>query len=458
MAKKHPAQTTNSNPKDRLSFGAKISYGASDFGNSMAHTVAAFFLLIFLTDVVRLSPVWAGTLVLITKLWEALVAPMIGYMTSRTWSRWGRYRPFLLWFSLPFGLFFGLIWSVPQPSDPWLRFLLMAGLLLCYITSFELIQIPYASLAPELVRDYDERTRLNGYRMFFSLFGSMAAMVLPARFFSQAPDLHQGYRMMGLCFGILIALLPLISFLGTQEGRTKPEPREAFFKSFGITFKNRPFLLSLAAYLAAWAAIDVITALLLYFLKYHFGIREENCNLVFGIVFAAAILFLPFWVSLSNRFGKRAAFLGGMGFLAASQIALALAPANHSYLIYWLAPLGGIGIASIQVIPLSMIPDAVEFDELNTGRRREGIYFGVLTFMYQLVSAMALYGVSLVLQFSGYRPEVAQSPVMLRNLRLMVGGLPVFFFIIVALALCKYPINRSSHHKVARELDLRGKG
>jgi sugar (glycoside-pentoside-hexuronide) transporter len=458
MSKKHPAQSTNPDPKDRLSFGAKLCYSGSDLGNSAAHTVIAFFLLIFLTDVIRLSPVWAGTLILITKVWEALVAPLIGNMTDRTRSRWGRYRPFLLWFSVPFGLLFGLIWSTPQPSDPKLQFLLMAGLLLCYITSFELIQIPYASLAPELTRDYDERTRLNGFRMFFSLIGSMVAMVVPAFFFAHAPDLRQGYRIMGLCFGLAIGLLPLISFLGTKEGTVESESQGAFFKNIGLTFKNQPFLLSLIAYLAAWSAIDVITALLLYYLKYHFGIREENCNLIFGIVFGAAILFLPLWVSLSNRFGKRAAFLGGMGFLAASQIALALIPANNGNLIYWLAPFGGIGIASIQVIPLSMIPDAVEFDELNTGARREGIYFGVMTFMYQLVSALSLYGISLVLQFSGYQPEVAQSAVLIRNLRLMVGGLPLVFFIVVVLALWKYPINRESHQRVTRELNQRGKG
>ena len=167
MAEKPTAQATISDSGERLSFLTKISYGGSDFGNSMAHTVIAFFLLIFLTDVVKLSPVWAGTLILITRIWEALIAPFIGHLTDRTQTRWGRRRPFLLWFSVPFGFFFALIWSVPQLSDPKLQILLITGLLVCYITSFELIQIPYASLAPEMTRNYDERTRVNGYGCSF---------------------------------------------------------------------------------------------------------------------------------------------------------------------------------------------------------------------------------------------------------------------------------------------------
>lgn len=462
MAKKSPAPrppiAANPDSKGRLSFLTKISYGGSDFGNSMAHTVIAFFLLIFLTDVVRLSPVMAGTLILIGKTWEAIIAPFIGHMTDRTQTRWGRRRPFLLWFAVPFGLFFSLIWAIPLPSAPKFQFFLMLGLFLGYITSFEMIQIPYASLAPELTRDYDERTRLNGYRMIFSLFGAMAAMIFPAFFFMRAPELHQGYRMMGLCFGIIIMLLPLISFLGTKEGRVEPEKQHAFFRNLRLTFKNRPFLLSLIAYLAALITLDVITALFLYYLKYNFGIREENCNLVFGIVFGAAVLFTPVWVIISNRFGKRAAFWSGMGFLAAGQIALVLIPSDLSSLIYWLAPLAGIGLASVQVIPLSMIPDAIEFDQLKTGGRPEGIYFGVVTFIYQIVSAIALYGVSLVLEFSGYRPEVVQSKVVLWSFRIMLGGLPVIFLLIVILALRKYPINRNSHQAVTQEIDRRDQG
>jgi len=123
--------------------------------------------------VVNFPPALAGTLLLLAKIWDALIDPVIGHDSDRTETRWGRRRPFLLWFAFPFGLAFSLIWQIPRVALPVGQTLIILGAIFSFITFFSLLSVPYSALAPEMTRDYDERTKLNGYRMFFSIIGGL---------------------------------------------------------------------------------------------------------------------------------------------------------------------------------------------------------------------------------------------------------------------------------------------
>ncbi|NLY88584.1 MAG: hypothetical protein GX085_03045 [Firmicutes bacterium] len=202
---------------ETLTFKAKFSYGLSDFGFSIAYTIPAFFLMIFLTDVAGIPPALVGTVLLVAKIWDAVIDPFIGHLSDRLQTRWGRRRPFLLWFAVPFGLSFYLLWLVPSTPSLFWQSLIVLGVVIFFITNFSLLSVPYSSLAPEMTRDYNERTRLNAYRMFFSIIGGLVAVLLPAYFLSLSEDLRYGYRVMGLSLGAFITLLPLAAFFGTKE-------------------------------------------------------------------------------------------------------------------------------------------------------------------------------------------------------------------------------------------------
>ncbi|MGL4650613.1 MAG: MFS transporter, partial [Caldilineaceae bacterium] len=147
-------------PAEKLSFRVKFIYGLGDLGTAISAALRAFFLLFFLTDVARLDPGMAGWIVLITRVWDAVNDPMVGWLSDRTNTRWGRRRPWLLFGAVPFGVLLFMMWIVP-PFDPWGLFFyyLVVGLLLDSV--YTMINVPYTALTPELTRDYDERTSLN---------------------------------------------------------------------------------------------------------------------------------------------------------------------------------------------------------------------------------------------------------------------------------------------------------
>lgn len=438
-----------------LTFKAKFSYGLTDLGFSIAYTIPAFFLMIFLTDVAGIPPALVGTVLLVAKIWDAVIDPFIGHFSDRLQTRWGRRRPFLLWFAVPFGLSFYLLWLIPTTSSLFMQSLIILGVVIFFITNFSLLSVPYFSLAPEMTRDYNERTRLNAYRMFFSIIGGLAAVIIPAYFLGLSDDLRYGYRMMGLSLGIFITLLPLAAFFGTKEKAFTGNREVSFGEGVKLVLTNRPFILSLLTYLATWVAIDIISAVFLYYLKYWLGIGEESSNTIFGILFIVAALFLPFWVKLSEKSGKVRAYILGHGFLAIVLLALVFLPPESSRLVYLIAALAGIGVSAAHVIPVSILPDAIEHDQLHSGCRQEGVYFGLVNFIRQLATSGALFFVGLILQWTGYVANAQQTVTALWGIRLLIGLLPGIILLLGIIALRKYPIDRKYHQKITAELAAR---
>lgn len=440
---------------EKLSFRSKFFYGFTDLGFSIAYTIPAFYFLIFLTDVVNFPPALAGTLLLLAKIWDALIDPVIGHVSDRTTTRWGRRRPFLLWFALPFGVAFSLIWQIPRVASPVGQTLIILGAIFSFITFFSLLSVPYSSLAPEMTRDYDERTKLNGYRMFFSIIGGLIAVLLPSYFLGLSPDLRDGYRVMGISLGVALAILPLFAFVGTKEKLAARQDRVPLKKGLRLVLSNRPYILALITYLATWVAIDIISAVFIYYLKYWLAIGEEKSNIIFGIIFIVAAVFLPFWVRYAERFGKKRSYFAGLGFLALIMLATIFIQPGQRNLVYLVGALAGIGVSAAHVIPLSIIPDTIEYDELRSGHRQEGIYFGLVTFMQQFATSGALFIVGLVLQWSGYVPNTAQSAGALLAIRLLLGLLPAVLIGCGALVLLKFPIDRAYHLRITQELAAR---
>ncbi|NLC53274.1 MAG: MFS transporter [Firmicutes bacterium] len=440
---------------EKLSFRSKFLYGFTDLGFSIAYTIPAFYLLIFLTDVVNFPPALAGTLLLLAKIWDALIDPVIGHVSDRTKTRWGRRRPYLLWFAVPFGLAFSLMWQIPQVASPVGQTLIILGAIFSFITFFSLLSVPYSSLAPEMTRDYDERTRLNGYRMFFSIIGGLVAVLLPSYYFGLSPDLRYGYRVMGISLGVVLAVLPLFAFVGTKEKLSTGQDRVPLKKGLRLVLANRPYILALTTYLATWVAIDIISAVFIYYLKYWLDISKENSNVIFGLIFVVAAVFLPFWVKYAERFGKKNAYFVGLGFLALVMLGTVFIQPGQRNLVYLVGALAGIGVSAAHVIPLSIIPDTIEYDELRSGHRQEGIYFGLVTFMQQFATSGALFIVGLALQWSGYVPNIAQSAGTLLAIRLLLGLLPAILIGLGVLVLVKFPIDRDYHLWITQELAAR---
>jgi GPH family glycoside/pentoside/hexuronide:cation symporter len=205
-------------PLERLPLSSKLAFGAGDLGPAIATNIASFFQHFFLTTVAGISPLAAGTILLVVKLWDSVNDPLMGWLTDKTVSRHGRRRPWLLYGAVPFGLLFFLQWLVPPLGDAGkIAYYLLIALL--FDTAFTVVNVPYTALTPELTRDYDERTSLNSYRFAFSIGGSVVGGATPAdryqllRRRQQLPAGRTARRLPGLggdLGGVLRAALHLV--------------------------------------------------------------------------------------------------------------------------------------------------------------------------------------------------------------------------------------------------------
>ena len=434
----------------------KLAYGVTDFGFSMAGTIVMIFLLYFAVQVIGLDPGLAALVIAVGKVWDALIDPFIGHTSDRVRTRWGRRRPFFLWFAAPYGASFTLIWFLPHLESQALLAIVFGLLNMIFITFFSLLAVPYNTLCPEMTRDYDERTNLNSYRMAFSIIGGLVASAVPNTIVgAYGKNSPQGYAVMGLAFGLAIALFPLVSFFGTREMVGElPEETPSLRAGLRAAAKNRPFLLSLVAFLANWVSFDILTAVLLFFTTFCLRLNEFTTTLVMASLFISAMLCLPLWVWISGKAGKKAAYMLGLGFLAAVLVGFIFLGPGYHWLAYVIAAaIAGIGVSAAHVIPYSIIPDAIEYDELATGENHEGVYFGLVTFLQQLASAGGIALVGLFLKVFGFVEKAdVQSVQAQLGIKLVLGIAPSILILIGIIALVFYPITRTEHARIVAAL------
>ena len=400
----------------------------------------------------------AAVALLIGKNWDYINDPLIGYLSDRTRTRWGRRRPFLLFGALPYGLIFAFLWWKPPLKSHTALLVFYTLMFVLYDAAGTFVYMPYFSLTPELTEDYDERTELTGYRMFFSILGGLISFIVPMLIIGQmSPENAPNVFRMGLIFGAAISLPLLFVFFGTRERpafTTLERPK--LWESIRAAVKNRPFVFSAVIYLFTWTSMAIIEANLLYYIKYVVQ-RENMSEVVMATIFVTAILSLPLWNWVSKKFNKRLAYIYGIAFWALVQILLITV--NASTPIYYLLALcflAGIGVGAAHVLPWSMIPDAIEVDELKTGERHEGMFYSLVTLFAKAANSLAIPLALLVLDWSGYIPNsVTQPQSTLTGIRLVVGPIPAFLLLCGIMFAIFYPLSREEHQEVVSELEIR---
>jgi GPH family glycoside/pentoside/hexuronide:cation symporter len=443
---------------DRLSRRTKLLYGAGDTGFSLTGTIIGAYFAIFLTDVVGISPGVAAAAIFVGRSWDYVNDPLIGHISDRTRTRWGRRRPFLLFGARPYALAFAILWWRPPLESDLALAIYYAVAYVVYDASATFVYMPYFALTPELTSDYDERTALTSYRMFFSIFASLVAFTVPLAIIGTfAPENASRVLVMGLAFGIASALPLLLTFLGTRERQVyMAQEQPKLLQSLRAAMKNRPFVFGMAIFLLTWVAVDLLQATLLYFIKYCVQ-REAQSDLIMGVIFVTAILALPFWEWTSRRWNKRWAYVAGIAFWAVVQLVMVtLNTSTDITLLLFLCVLAGIGVGAAHVLPWSIIPDAIEWDELRTGERHEGMFYSLITLMQKVASSVAIPLALLLLDVTGYTPNAAQQPASaLLGIRILAGPIPAALLCAGILFAILYPLSRERYAAVCEELESR---
>lgn len=442
----------------KLTLINKLLYGAGDYGFAMTDNMLALLFAVFLTDVVGLQPYLAAAAVFIGRTWDYVNDPLFGYFSDRVRTRWGRRRPFLIFGIVPYALSFTLLWWQPPLASPLALAVYYGIAYAVYDSCITMAMMPYYALTPELTDDYDERTSLTAYRMVFSILGTFTAFVLPLALIGSMNPSNQGQiTRVAALIGVMGALPLLLTFFGTRE---RPElaqqPRPALRESLRAARGNRPFIITMGIFLFTFTGLEIIASLMIYFLKYRMNLEEQS-DLIFAVLFAVALLSLPFWSWISRRWDKRRAYILGMLYLAVVMLLTVLVrPEWGLPAVLAAGALVGIGFGCVQVLPWAIIPDAVEYDELITGARHEGIYYSLVTLFRKVSVSVAVPLTLVVLGWTGYVANAeVQPPSAILGIILVVGVVPAILFLSGAAFARRLPITRDDFARVRAELARR---
>jgi len=450
----------NTTSQSVLPLRTKLLFSTGDLSTSIPLAILMFFQLYFLTDVAGLRPDYAGWAVGLPRIWDAINYPLIGLISDRIRTRWGRRRVLLLFGSVPLGLTFLFMWLVPPLGQVGMAFY-YAIVFILFDTAFTVVHVGYNSLTPELTDDYDERSSLNGYRMDFSISGTLGAIILATVLGWYFEDQRTLYMILGVGLGIISIIPPLVVFLITTERASEdlPDPMP-LRKALSQTLSNQPFRMVMGLYLLSWTTASILAAVLVYFANYYLRVPDQ-ANYFVLVAQGAAIIFIPVIVLVSKKLDKRRAFIVGTISWAIVLLAIFSIRQGQVGLAYVLAGLSGFGIATAYVVPWAMIPDIVEYDQIRSGQRREGSYYAFASFFQKLATGLALWGMGQALAMTGYiTPELGgplpiQPEGAVQAIRYFIGPIPGVLLLLAILFAWRYPISRESHQATIEELASR---
>ena len=450
---------------NKLTVKQKLGFGIFDLGGNMLFTLMSFWVLKYLTDTVGIAAAWAGIAVMVGKVWDAVTDPMMGFISDRTLSRWGRRRIYLLFGAIPMMLSMVFFFTSPQYLPSSLHVIWAVVALMLLNTASTVINVPYTSLTPELTDDYHEQSSLNGYRFGCAVFGTIAgaAAVQPLVTFFARPDAadplldSRGFSVMGLILGSIMALVTLLTFLGTREKKLTREdlPKDGFFKTYFSVFKNKPFVILLLTYALHMTGICFLTTILSYYTE-NVLYRGDITTIAMVILLLTAMVFIPVSVLVSKKIGKK--FTYQICFVILSTTCILLYFLGHLLPIsffYGLLVYAGIGVGFSYVAPYAMVPDTIEFMAAKTGQRTEGSYYGMWTFISKCGTALALFISGTILQVGGYISTAGEGAVqpssVFNAIRLIIGPIPALFLAGAIAMVAAYPLNEKTHRELQQK-------
>ena len=439
--------------KAKVSLKQKLGFGSGEFASSIFFTVTSFWLMNFLTDNVGLAAGLAGSALLIGKIWDSAIDPFIGYMSDRTKTRWGRRRPYFLFFAIPVGVAFVLMFNNPHIASQTGKFWWALLMYMLFSMVYSFTNIPYNALLPDISKDYDERTNISGYKQFFAVIGTLVGAGAAVPLMGLFKNKDAGFVGMAAIFGLLATVSILIPFFTIKE---KPVPAnqkfESAWKSLKDVFSNVPFLLMLGSWITNTTGVAIIESMLIYYYKYVFN-AENQVTIAMLILLVVTMAFIPVWIWVSKKIGKRITYIIGMSITSIAVVAFSfLAPLLGVWPSLGIMVFAGIGFSTHYVMPFAIVPDSIEYGYSRTGVRREGFYYSFWTFFVSIGGALAGFIVGRGLEISGYVANVTQSPQTLVGIQWLIGPIPVVLFVLGNLCLAFYPINKIRYEQIQAKI------
>ncbi|HSR38269.1 MAG TPA: MFS transporter [Phnomibacter sp.] len=459
-------------PMDQqLKIREKIGYGLGDAASSMYWKIFGMYLLYFYTDVFGIAAAAAGTMFLITRVWDSLFDPVVGVMADRTNSRWGKFRPYLLWVAIPFAVIGVFTFFTPDFSAN-------GKLLYAYLTysllmmAYSLINVPYASLLGVMSADGKERTALSSYRMVFAFGGSLLALWLIeplVKWFSDNSGPQQGWLLTMVVFGIITTLFFWGCFALTRE-RVKPltAQKSPLKDDLKDLLSNKPWWILLCAGVAALIFNSIRDGGAVYYFKYYVERNETGVPkiplLPTGMSLATLYLLLGqasnvvgviAATPIANKLGKKTTFAGAMLIASGLSCVFFTAGSGDVYMMLVLQVLISICAGSIFPLLWAMYADIADFSEWQTGRRATGLIFSSSSMSQKFGWTIGGAATGWLLGYYGFKANMEQADATLGGIRLMLSLLPAAGALLSAVAVIFYPLHEKRMMQIAADLEKR---
>jgi len=431
--------------KNRKELFSKMAYACGDIYGGGAFIIVGLLLLVYLTNVEGFSGTLAGLIVFIGKAWDAITDPFMGQLSDRTRSRFGRRRIWFLLGSLPVFVSWVMLWYGFGITGTTAKFIYYSLSFMFFSTAFTIVMVPYNAILSDMVRDYNKRSAFTGMRLGFSAAAAIACAIFPALITGAYTDPRQGYLIMGLTFGVVFAISWLVVFLGTWENRIKPSSVTSL-KDWLFVFKNRSFRIYVTVFILCQMAIDTVMTLAVYFLTVSLQ-KPALFVPIMGTILVSQLVFIAVFSQVALKKGKTLpAYISAGVWIAASMAIVFLTPATPDIAVISICSLIGVGGAGCNLFSWSALPDIADVDELITGRRREGLYSGVSTFLRKLSGGVVVGALGIGLDVIGYSEEAVSTGNISANtdwgIRILFCAIPITFLIFALLFLRKYKLGR----------------
>jgi GPH family glycoside/pentoside/hexuronide:cation symporter len=468
----------------KIPFGVKLGYGIGTLGYAIPFQLLSGFFLFYCTELLGISGAAAGVLISVSTIWDAVTDPVMGYISDHTNRKilFGRRLFYIFIGSIGFAVVNFLIWRV----DPQLRggdagtvkIVWIAVLLILFKTFSTVYTTPYMALGAELSSDYNERNAVQSYRTAFFFLGfifpsviAMATFFRPTERYANGQMNPEAYALMGLVASAIVLVCAAVCLILTFKHRciytvpkVKRNPFIGLFKEIIEALKLADYRNVSMALLFINMAMAIVIAVGMHVFTFTFGLENKQIALVFGLLFATALLAQPAWVAIANKFDKRRALIGCLY----TNIAVSLLffvyvfahewVSEHYLTILPAAVLMGFSMGGSVSLPYSMISDTIDKDAYESGTRKEGMFYGCATFLYKVSQSVALVIIGVLLDVIGFKSSAVQTPesileysavaVQPSNVYLKLGLiLPAGFLICFILALIfarKYTLNREA--------------
>lgn len=440
---------------NRLSFQTKFTYGVGELGTAIPIGLSIFYLLFFLTEVVGLSPTLAGTVLLLGRVWDAINDPVIGWLSDRTQSRWGRRYPWLVLGAVPLGFFCFMQWIVPPLESETSLFIYYVLMAMGGYAAFSVIILPMVAIATELTPDYDERTSIMSVRSAANIIGSVVGLILAQIIFVLVEDTRRQYMILGGVSGLFIVVAIAVCVVGTY-GQYRPmlkQQPQTSSHSVGFqlrrVFQNRSFRWVMGLYLCSWVGVQVTAAMLPYFVTDWMNLGEQHFTQMAIAVQGSSVAMLPFWLWVTKRTSKQIVYVAGAPLALMGVCLLGLVQPHQVGLMYAVGIIIGTGLSTFYLVPFAMLPDVIDEEELRTGERQEGMFISLMVFLQKVGVAIAIFLSGFMLDWA----EQISADTRLLVIRLLASALPSLLILGGLYCVYRYPLTRKAHHRIRLQLE-----